>query len=213
MGRTSTKAAEAPAGEVKAPKQTKVKTPKTPKQPKAPKEKKPKVPGTGNTPMFTDPVVMQEKIDAYFTACEGQLLTDPDTGKPFLDKWGHPVYIGVKPPTVTGLALALGFTNRVSLLNYQAKPEFEAIITRAKSRVEEYAETRLYDRDGANGARFTLMCNFGWKESRDKEAEGGAVVRIVCDIPRSKVESADGGYTQESGPDQAGVSKDGTDAA
>ena len=35
-----------------------------------------------------------------------------------------------------------------SLLNYQGRKVFVDTITRAKLRVEEYAERRLYDRDG-----------------------------------------------------------------
>ena len=61
---------------------------------------------------------------------------------------------------MTGLALALGFTSRQALLNYQAKPEFVDTITRAKPMVEAYTEERLFDRDGSNGAQFSLRNNF-----------------------------------------------------
>lgn len=82
-----------------------------------------------------------------------------------LNRYGQPVMIGERPPTVTGLALALGFTTRTSLLNYQGKKEFMDTITRAKSMVEAYAEERLFDRDGSNGARFSLVNNFkGWSD-------------------------------------------------
>lgn len=114
---------------------------------------------------------MQEKIDAYFEECKGRLLSDDD-GNILRDKYGIPIYIDVKPPTITGLALALGFTSRQALLNYQAKEEFVDTITRAKSRVECYAEERLYDKDGANGAKFNLANNFeGWKEKQQIEAD------------------------------------------
>ena len=75
---------------------------------------------------------------------------------------GEPVIVDAHPPTVTGLALALGFTGRQALLNYQAKKQFVDTITRAKSRCEEYAESRLFDRDGARGAQFSLEHNFRW---------------------------------------------------
>ena len=70
---------------------------------------------------YKTPEEMQEKIEAYFADCEGEVLTDAD-GKPILDKFGHPNIIGAKPPTITGLALALGFTTRQSLLK-QRFPE------------------------------------------------------------------------------------------
>lgn len=107
---------------------------------------------------------LQEAIDAYFEGCEGTVLRDSE-GNPVLNKWGSPVMIGQKPPTVTGLALALGFTSRQALLNYQGRKMFVDAVTRAKSRCEEYTESRLYDRDGAMGAKFSLMNNFkGWRE-------------------------------------------------
>ncbi len=102
---------------------------------------------------------MQKRIDAYFDECDGTLLTDPN-GQPILTKWGQQIYIGKKPYTITGLALAIGFKSRQALLNYQGRAEFNDAITRAKSRVEAYAEGRLYDKDGSSGAQFNLKNNF-----------------------------------------------------
>ena len=126
---------------------------------------------------------MSAAIDAYFKDCEGRALTDKD-GEIVTDKYGCPVIVGVHPPTVTGLALALGFKTRQSLLNYQARSKaFDDIITVAKSRCEEYAESRLYDRDGANGAKFSLMNNFkGWREKPESENDNIIEVRIIDDI-------------------------------
>lgn len=58
------------------------------------------------------------------------------------------------------------------MLNYQAKKEFVDTITRAKSMVEAYTEQRLFDRDGANGAQFSLRNNFkGWNERQRTELD------------------------------------------
>lgn len=119
----------------------------------------------GRPPVYRTPEEMQKKIDAYFEYCSGELLRDGE-GNPVYDKWGRPVVINAKPPTVTGLALALGFTTRQALLNYQAKSRFVDTVMRAKSRCEEYAESRLYDRDGSRGAIFSLTNNFkGWSSN------------------------------------------------
>ena len=125
----------------------------------------------GRPPMYKTAEEVQEKIDAYFEECKGKVLTDDD-GNIVRDKYFMPIIIDSRPPTITGLALALGFTSRQALLNYQAKEEFVDTITRAKSRVECYAEERLYDKDGANGAKFNLANNFdGWKEKQQIEAD------------------------------------------
>lgn len=116
----------------------------------------------GRPPKYTSKDQIIGLIDAYFKECEGEPMLD-DNGKPMLNKYGHPIMIGRKPPTVTGLALALGFSTRTALLSYQGKKEFADTITRAKTKVEEYAERRLFDKDGCNGAQFSLRNNFsGW---------------------------------------------------
>ena len=121
----------------------------------------------GRPPMYKNKEEIQEKIDAYFEECKGKILTD-DEGNIITDKYGEAIYIDKKPLTITGLALALGFNSRQSLLNYQDKEEFVDTITRAKARVEQYAEERLFDKNGANGAKFSLANNFeGWKEKQE----------------------------------------------
>ena len=124
----------------------------------------------GRPPMYKSAEEIQVKIDDYFRSCEGEILKDGD-GNVLTDKYGAPIRINDKPPTITGLALALGFTSRQALLNYQAKEDFVDTITRAKARVEAYAEARLFDKDGANGAKFSLANNFdGWREKQQIEA-------------------------------------------
>lgn len=138
----------------------------------------------GRPPRYKTKKEIQQKIDQYFLDCEGKPLTDDD-GKPVMNKWGYPIIIGSKPPTVTGLALALGFSGRQALLNYQGKKEFVDTITRAKSRVEQYAEERLFDKDGTSGAQFSLRNNFkGWDADKKSEEEQGGGVVIVNNIPR-----------------------------
>lgn len=135
---------------------------------------------TGAPPKYKTVEEMQTKIDEYFKACEGRPLVDED-GKVMYDKNFQPIIVGAKPPTITGLALALGFASRQALLNYQARAEFNYTVTRAKAFVEQYAEERLFDKDGANGAKFSLANNFeGWKEKQS--IEGDFNVRKLEDL-------------------------------
>ncbi len=138
----------------------------------------------GMTPMYTSVEEIESKIEQYFEDCKGYPLTD-EKGKQIFNKFGSPIFIDVHPPTVTGLALALGFTSRQALLNYQAKPAFVDTITRAKARVEQYAEERLFDRDGSNGAQFSLRNNFkGWDADKKNDDSGDGKITIVNNIPR-----------------------------
>jgi hypothetical protein len=132
---------------------------------------------------------MQEKIDAYFASCEPELLRDGD-GTPMLNKNGEPVYVGGRPMTIQGLALALGFTSRQSLLNYKAKREFVDTVTRARLRVEQYAAERLFDRDAQRGAQFTLAYGFGYardtEDGKNRETQG-----VKIEIDRELEESSE----------------------
>lgn len=142
-------------------------------------------------PFYKTPEEMQEKIDAYFKACEGHPLLGA-YDEPVLDKFGVPIKLDVRPPTVTGLALALGFTSRQALLNYQAKKAFVDTVTRAKSRVEQYTEERLFDRDGQRGAEFSLQHNFRWMDDHDS-SEGGGVIILTPVLPeQTPPETAEG---------------------
>ena len=63
--------------------------------------------------------------------------------------------------------------------------EFCNTITRAKSMVEQYAEERLFDRDGSNGAQFSLRNNFkGWDADKKNDNSGDGKITIVNNIPR-----------------------------
>ncbi len=136
----------------------------------------------GAPPRYKTVNEMQKKIDEYFEACRGTVLTDLE-GAVVFDKYGQPILYDRKPPTVTGLALALGFCSRQALLNYQGKKEFHDTITRAKARIEQYAEERLFDKDGANGAKFSLANNFeGWKEKQQIEADVSSAVTINIEL-------------------------------
>jgi hypothetical protein len=150
----------------------------------------------GRPPFYSSAEKMQEAIDAYFNSCRGKPIKDDD-GEYVTDKAGEIVLFGSKPPTVTVLALALGFTSRLALLNYQERPEFINTVTRAKAKIEEYAETRLFDRDGVQGAKFSLSNNFsGWAEKTDvnmnlSQEEASAKVKAMVENARHKRDSGD----------------------
>lgn len=124
----------------------------------------------GRPPKYATAEQMQAVIDQYFEDCKGEPIIR-DNGQPILDKYGRPFIIHQHPPTVTGLALALGFTSRQALLNYQAKKEFVDTVTRAKSRIEAYAEERLFDRNGERGAEFSLKYNFRWVDEKKDDSK------------------------------------------
>ena len=98
---------------------------------------------------------LQAGIDKYFDDCDA-------------DK---------TPYTMYGLALALNI-DRGTLLNYSKNdaPQddqgntYFSTISRARLRVKNYAERRLFDKDGIGGAKFSLINNArsdGWAERQE----------------------------------------------
>ena len=115
---------------------------------------------------------MQKKIDEYFNGCQKPVkIFNKDLGKyiTVTDEKGNIEYEQYKPYTITGLANALNMS-RQDLINYEKDNEFFDTITRAKRKVEQYVEERLFDKDGANGAKFNLANNFSrWKDKQEVE--------------------------------------------
>lgn len=79
---------------------------------------------------------LEKGIDKYFTDCDQNN----------------------KPYTMTGLALSLNIDVK-TLTNYGQNENYFPAINRARQKCIAYAEDRLFDKDGVQGAKFTLTNN------------------------------------------------------
>lgn len=105
---------------------------------------------------------LQKRIDEYFENCpDKRILTNFDKNS------GEFVKFELPTPTITGLALFLGFNNRRSLYDYEEEPEFSHAIKKARLRIENEYEKQLYN-DKCTGAIFALK-NLGWKDKVENE--------------------------------------------
>lgn len=118
----------------------------------------------GRPPKYKTPEELEQVVIEYFKS----LRNKEDT------MW-------LRPPTVTGLALALGLS-RQSLVDYRKKDDFLDSITRAKQTVEQFNEEHLLTSKSANGVAFNLKNNFGWKDKREEEIthKGDIGARIIA---------------------------------
>lgn len=121
-----------------------------------------------NSPPFGSLEELISRENEYFTACNGVQAVGDD-GLPIFDRYGNPVMTSPeRPVTVTGLALALGFRSREELMRFKGKKAYSDELSRALSRVEQYAEERLFDKGQSSGAKFFLANNFkGWQDKPD----------------------------------------------
>lgn len=100
---------------------------------------------------------MQAVIDTYFARCNaGQIIT--------VIRKGEPIEINQRiPKTVAGLALALGFSSRQTLLNYQDIPETMDVITRAKLEIErDNLEGGMMNQYESRLTSLNLTSNYGY---------------------------------------------------
>ena len=138
-------------------------------------------PTKGQKRRFVSPEHLQCMVNEYFESCNGPLLDR--YGNLVYDKDGNLVKTQVEPWTVSGLALYLGISTntlkqyklgridnlldemRVDTDDYMT---FSSVVLKARQKIETYAERRLYDRDGSQGARFVLDNAFNWVSRREQ---------------------------------------------
>ena len=121
---------------------------------------------TGRPPKYKDAKELQNEITKYFE--DGMrtrtVIIGPTTNR---------TQIEIPVPTITGLALFLGFESRQSFYDYEKKPEFSHSIKRARTFIErEYEEQLKFG--NPSGAIFALK-NFKWTDKQEVEHSGSGI--------------------------------------
>lgn len=121
---------------------------------------------TGRPPKYSTREELEKAIQEYMNGCQIEFLEDPLTGEYMLDK-GQPIIKSMNKPTITGLALALGFESRQSMYDYEKKEAFSYTIKRARLEIENSYEQDIRNPDlTPTGAIFALK-NFGWSDKQE----------------------------------------------
>lgn len=76
-----------------------------------------------------------------------------------------------EPPTVTGLSLYLGFSDKHTTYEYVKISEFNHSLKRALMKIEQFHEIATSRGDKCTGNIFILK-NFGWKDKTETEITG-----------------------------------------
>lgn len=157
-------------------------------QKKAAPKKSPK--RRGPPPMYSDPAVLQAKIDEYLATTGYQIATLPD-GSIARDGKGNAVWREVTP-TMAGLAYHLGFCNRASIQDMMdrarepdatpAQCEISSIISRARLRIEAYWEGELTTPGCANGVKLWLTNHGGYHDKQEIEHQGGIAIADISGL-------------------------------
>ena len=129
------------------------------------KKVKAKTDKVGAPAFYSNLKSLQDKVKEYFTWIQGEfkeVKIPNEEGGYFNDKicLREP-----EPPTITGLALFLGFESRQSVYDYEKNGLFSYTIKEARLRVENGYEKALLSRN-STGAIFALK-NFGWSDKQE----------------------------------------------
>jgi len=102
---------------------------------------------TGRHLKFKTVEELQKKIDGYFAKMKKEK----------------------RPLTITGLAVELE-CDRDTLLNYEKREEFFGTIKKAKQKIENYAEEKLFNGRNVAGVIFNLKNNYSnWKDRQETD--------------------------------------------
>lgn len=160
-------------------------------------------PDTGRPLKFQTAAELQQKIDEYFGKCEPhiakqQVQVRKQDGSMY---WAEQEYMTDQQPyTITGLALALD-TTRKTLLDYETgdydnkdldegiRQEFSDTIKKAKLKIHEFNESRLFSGQMVAGVIFSLKNNFGWKDSKELTGKDGAPL-VMSPADASAIQTA-----------------------
>jgi hypothetical protein len=128
----------------------------------------------GRPPKYKTALQLQTKIDRYFKS--GLHIETVIVGKGEAQK-----AIEVAYPTITGLVMYCGFSNRHSFYDLEKQDEFSHTIKMARSRLEQHYEMLLQRGLGA-GAIFALK-NFGWRDTTEINHSGRIDLSDMQDHP------------------------------
>lgn len=124
----------------------------------------------GRPALYTTDTDMIMAVEDYFIWIQGEYTDQQrhdENGAPYTERiWSrYP-----EPPTITGLALHLGFESRQSIYDYEKNGDFSYIIKNARLRVEKGYELALHG-DKPTGSIFALK-NMGWTDKTQTELTG-----------------------------------------
>lgn len=108
---------------------------------------------------------LQEAIDDYFDSCVPEVIKDAE-GNPVMGKNGMPV-LRLNPPTITGLALHLGFVDRRSIYDYKDREEFSLTIKEARLKCENYVESASMDGSIPPAVGIFILKNYNWSDKQE----------------------------------------------
>ncbi len=111
--------------------------------------------GAGRPRIYQEPDELEQECDNFFAECKESK----------------------ERPTVTGLALYLGFASKQSLYDYEKEEKFSYPIKKSLTKIENALEKKL-DGQTVTGIIFALK-NMGWKDKTETVLLGDSEAPVI----------------------------------
>jgi hypothetical protein len=119
----------------------------------------------GHPPLYDSKEKLSQKIDEYFESREIEFYKNED-GEPIMSK-GAPMIKSLNAPSVTGLALYLGYASRQSIYDNEKNEQFSYIIKRARAKVEEWVYQASMSGTIKDSVGIFILKQFGYSDRQD----------------------------------------------
>jgi len=127
---------------------------------------------SGRPAFFKSVEDLEKHIQDYFAECIPEVMYDAN-GKIMTTSNGMPI-IQYHPPTISGLALHLGFASRQSIYDYENRnDQFSYTIKRARLLCENWVETNTLAGNVAPAAGIFALKNYGWRDDKGLDITSG----------------------------------------
>jgi len=122
--------------------------------------------------IFKDPKSFAAAAERYFRSISYTEKMQEKNGEYLISADGRPIErtVWARPPTVSGLCLALGITES-ELSELAGTKKYGRAVSRAMLIIENYLESELYDGGQYSGVIAGLKIKFGWSEKKESEKE------------------------------------------
>ena len=150
----------------------------------------------GRPPLFPTPDDLQAKVDEYF-------LTGRPVKQMIVGQGNNQRVVDLAVPTITGMALYLGFLDRNSLYDVEEREGFSSIIKKARARIVQHYEELLQTGMPA-GPIFALKNLDGWRDNSPAPVVGelhlhfNNVLQEIRHVRQKAAEGAKGSHAVHS---------------
>ena len=121
----------------------------------------------GHPPKYETPAALEKKIDEYFETRQTEYAKDSEGN--IKSTANGPVIISLNAPSITGMALYLGFASRQSIHDQEKREGFSYVSKKARAKVEEWVYQAVMSGAIQPSVGIFMLKQFGYTDKQQIE--------------------------------------------